>query len=58
MTTAHQLARTLASRTDGAITLTFETDTGQVFSVLATNEQASNLVHEVQGLLGGEDPED
>ena len=58
MTTAHQLARILASRTGGAITLTFETDTGQVFSVLATNEQASNLVHEVQGLLGGEDPED
>lgn len=58
MTTAHQLARVLASRKDGGITFTVETDTGQVFSVLATDEQASNLVHELQGLLSREDSQE
>lgn len=51
MTTAHELARILASRTSQGITLTIETDTGQVFSVLATEEQAAALVEEVQALL-------
>jgi hypothetical protein len=54
MTTAHQLARILASRTDAGITLTLETDTGQIFSVLATAAQASALMEEVRVLLARE----
>ena len=54
MTTAHQLARILSSRTDAGITLTLETDTGQVFSVLATDKQASDLMEEVRVLLADE----
>ena len=56
MTTAHELARIRASRTGQGITLTIETDTGQVFSVLATEKQAAALVEEVQALLPGSDP--
>jgi hypothetical protein len=50
MRTAHQLARILASKNLGGIKLTIETDTGQIFCVAATDEQAGALVAEIDGL--------
>ena len=50
MRTAHQLARISASKNDSGINLTLETDTGQVFCVVASDEQVGTLVNEVQVL--------
>jgi hypothetical protein len=55
MTAAHQLARVLASKTADGFRLTFETDPGQVFKVVATEEQADGLVEELEELLGRDD---
>ena len=52
MTPTKKLARVLTDETEGGYRLTIETADGEIFRVLATEDQVNDLIDELDELVG------
>lgn len=52
MTPTKKLARVLTDETEGGYRLTFESVDGEIFRILATEDQLNDLIDELDELIG------
>lgn len=52
MTATKKLARVLTDETEGGYRLTFESVDGEIFRILATEDQVNDLIDELDELIG------
>ncbi|MCC0805875.1 hypothetical protein FPV16_06490 [Methylobacterium sp. W2] len=52
MTPTKKLARVLTDETDGGYRLTIETVDGEIFRILASEDQVNDLIDELDELIG------
>lgn len=52
MTPTKKLARVLTDATEGGYRLTFEAVDGEIFRILATEDQVNDLIEELDELIG------